>query len=180
MQLKQKVTIPVSQQLVWDSLNDPAVLKASLPGCQEFTAREASQDDSREFDVVVTAKVGPVKATFKGEVTLSHVVPPISYRISGNGKGGVAGFAKGGAEVMLAPAEDDKATVLTYAVDASVGGRLAQLGSRLVLGAARKMADDFFANFVRLVSGDDTLAPKVESQRESSEEEAPKIEGSED
>ena len=169
MQLKQRVTIPVSQQLVWDSLNDPAVLKACLPGCQEFAPRE-SGGGSREFDIVVVAKVGPVKATFKGEVALSDVQPPVSYRISGNGKGGVAGFAKGGAEVSLAPADDGKATLMAYTVDASVGGKLAQIGSRLVLGAARKMADDFFANFVRQVAGADTLAVEIETAEPGEDE----------
>ncbi len=157
MELNQRVQIPVAQDVVWDNLNDPEVLKASLPGCQEFVPK-----GENEFDIVVVAKVGPVKATFKGEVALSDVNPPDSYNISGNGKGGVAGFAKGGAEVALAP-DEGGGTIMTYVVKATVGGKLAQIGSRLVSGAARKMADDFFGNFVRLVSGDENLEVKIET-----------------
>jgi carbon monoxide dehydrogenase subunit G len=114
-----------------------------------------------DFEVALVAKVGPVKAKFKGEVSLSDINPPTSYKISGMGKGGVAGFAKGSAEVNLQP--DAGSTLMTYQVTASVGGKLAQIGSRLVTGAARKMADDFFAGFVRHLSGDENLEVQVET-----------------
>jgi len=109
------------------------------------------------------AKVGPVKATFKGEVTLSDVKPPESYSISGSGKGGVAGFAKGGAEVHLESIEDSAVTLMSYQVTASVGGKLAQIGSRLVTGAARKMANDFFTGFVRSLTGDPLMEVDIET-----------------
>ena len=174
MELKQSITIPVSQQQVWDNLNDPAVLKACLPGCEEFSSRQDESNGNpgqQDYDIVMLAKVGPVKARFKGELALSDVEPPTSYRIAGSGKGGVAGFAKGGAMVHLAPADDGNATLMTYTVEASVGGKLAQLGSRLVMGAARKMANDFFVNFVRHVSGDDNLAPLIETAEPTKDDE---------
>ena len=158
MELSQKVRIPVATEQVWLSLNDPSVLQKCLPGCQLFQPTGDNQ-----FDVAVQARVGPVKATFKGEVTLSDVRPPTSYKINGSGKGGVAGFAKGGADVFLEPAEDGRATLMSYRVSASVGGKLAQIGSRLVTGAARKMADDFFANFVRHLSGDEKMQVEIET-----------------
>ena len=158
MELAQRVRIPVEQSLVWNALNDPAVLKECLPGCQSF---DPSGENS--FDVVLIAKVGPVKATFKGEVTLSDVKPPESYRISGSGKGGVAGFAKGGAEVHLESIDDSAVTLMSYQVTASVGGKLAQIGSRLVTGAARKMANDFFTGFVRSLSGDPLMEVEIET-----------------
>ncbi len=158
MELAQRVRIPVKQRLVWNALNDPAVLKECLPGCQSF---DSSGENS--FEVVLTAKVGPVKATFKGEVTLSDVNPPESYRISGSGKGGVAGFAKGGAEVHLESVGDSGVTLMSYQVTVSVGGKLAQVGSRLVTGAARKMANDFFTGFVRSVSGDPLMEVEIET-----------------
>lgn len=158
MELSQQVRIPVAQSVVWRSLNDPEILKQCLPGCELF-----EPVDDTTFDIALTAKVGPVKARFKGEVKLSDVVEPNSYTISGAGKGGVAGFAKGSAEVALTPIEDGDATLMTYAVKATVGGKLAQIGSRLVTGAARKMADDFFAGFVRLVTGDEDLEVQLET-----------------
>jgi hypothetical protein len=129
---------------VWEKLNDPAVLKACIPGCQEL---EKTGDNG--FKATATIKIGPVKATFKGAVTLSDLDPPNGYKISGQGEGGVAGFAKGGAVVKLAP--KDGGTLLTYNVEAQIGGKLAQLGQRLVNGAAKKVADDFFQNFVKAV-----------------------------
>jgi len=144
--------------MVWNALNDPVVLKDCLPGCQSF---DPSGENS--FEVVMIAKVGPVKATFKGEVTLSDVKPPESYRISGSGKGGVAGFAKGGAEVHLESIEDSAVTLMSYQVTASVGGKLAQIGSRLVTGAARKMANDFFTGFVRSLTGDPLMEVDIET-----------------
>ena len=158
MELAQRVRIPVAQSIVWSALNDPVILKDCLPGCQSF-----DRTGENSFEVVLVAKVGPVKATFKGAVTLNDVKPPESYRISGSGKGGVAGFAKGGAEVHLESIDDSAGTLMSYKVAASVGGKLAQVGSRLVAGAARKMASDFFTGFVRSLSGDPLMEVEIET-----------------
>lgn len=157
MELSQRVRISVAQSLVWTSLNDPDLLKLCLPGCEVFRRCE---DGS--FEVEMTAKIGPVKAKFKGLLNLSDVNEPVSYTISGSGKGGVAGFAKGSANVRLEPLADDL-TLMTYSVDATVGGKLAQIGSRLVMGAARKMANDFFSGFVRQVSGNANMDVVIET-----------------
>ena len=148
MELKGTRVIAADRATVWAALNDPEVLKACIPGCEELTG---SPEDG--FEAVVKQKVGPVKATFKGKVTLSDIVEGESYRISGEGSGGVAGFAKGGADVALADVEDG--TELTYVAEAKVGGKIAQLGSRLIDGFARKMADAFFDNFRSEVEGPD-------------------------
>ena len=145
MEMTGEYRIAASRETVWEALNDPDILKQCIPGCEEIT-----KTSDTEMSAKVTAKVGPVKAKFTGEVTLSDLDPPNGYRISGEGKGGPAGFAKGGANVRLA--EDGDGTLLTYEVDATVGGKLAQLGSRLIDGTARKMAGDFFARFAELVS----------------------------
>jgi carbon monoxide dehydrogenase subunit G len=139
MDMTGEYRIPVPRDEVWAALNDPAVLKASLPGCQSL-----EKISDTEFAAVVVAKVGPVKAKFNGNVALSNLNPPQSYTIAGEGKGGAAGFAKGGADVNLT--EDDGATILRYTAKADVGGKLAQLGSRLIDGTAKKMADEFFEN----------------------------------
>ena len=131
---------------VWRALNDAEVLKQAIPGCEEI-----DKTSDTEFTAKVTAKVGPVKARFGGKVTLSDLDPPNGYRISGEGQGGGAGFAKGGAEVRLESVDDGAATVLRYKVHATVGGKLAQIGSRLIEGTARKMADDFFDRFAAAV-----------------------------
>ena len=144
MTMTGEYQLPASQQAVWEKLNDPAVLKACIPGCQEL-----NKTGDNGFQAVATIKIGPVKATFKGAVTLSDIDPPNGYKISGQGEGGVAGFAKGGAVVKLEP--KDGGTLLTYNVEAQIGGKLAQLGQRLVNGAAKKVADDFFQNFVKAV-----------------------------
>jgi uncharacterized protein len=144
MTMMGEYQLPASQQAVWEKLNDPAVLKACIPGCQEL---EKTGDNG--FKAIATIKIGPVKATFKGAVTLSDLDPPNGYKISGQGEGGVAGFAKGGAVVKLVP--KDGGTLLSYNVEAQIGGKLAQLGQRLVNGAAKKVADDFFQNFVKAV-----------------------------
>ena len=128
-------------------LNDPEVLKQCIDGCQEL-----SKDSDTQFSAKVTAKVGPVKAKFSGKVTLSDLDPPNGYKISGEGQGGVAGFAKGGATVKLT--EDGADTVLSYSANAEVGGKLASVGSRLVEGVAKKQADDFFGKFSEIVGGD--------------------------
>ncbi|MGE0005121.1 MAG: carbon monoxide dehydrogenase subunit G [Parvibaculaceae bacterium] len=141
MKMKGEYTLPVDQAVVWDALNDAEVLAACIPGCEEFE----KAGDTR-FRAVAQVKIGPVKARFRGEVTLSEIDAPNSYRISGQGEGGLAGFAKGGAVVRLAPT-DGGGTLLTYEVDAQIGGKLAQIGQRLLSGAAKKTADEFFENF---------------------------------
>lgn len=146
MELNGTRVIAADRETVWAHLNNADTLRACIPGCQELSG---SPEDG--FEAVVKQKVGPVSATFKGEVTLSHVVAPVSYTIVGEGKGGVAGFAKGSADVSLV--EVPEGTELTYSVDAQVGGKLAQLGSRIVGGFARKMADAFFENFQAEVEG---------------------------
>jgi uncharacterized protein len=146
MDMTGQYRIPAPREQVWAALNDPAMLKASLPGCESL---EKLSD--HEFAATVVAKVGPVKAKFNGNVTLSNLNPPESYTISGEGKGGAAGFAKGGADVRLT--EEGDITVLTYSAKADVGGKLAQLGSRLIDGTAKKMADEFFDNFSQQVAG---------------------------
>ena len=146
MTMKGEVHLPADRQTVWDKLNDPEVLKQCIPGCQEL---EKTSDTS--FRAIAKIKVGPVSATFKGNVELSDLDPPNGYKISGEGEGGVAGFAKGGATVALA--DKDGGTLLTYNVEAQIGGKLAQLGQRLINGAAKKLADEFFANFAKAVQG---------------------------
>jgi uncharacterized protein len=151
MELQGSRQIAADRATVWAALNDPEVLKAAIPGCQEMSGSAAEG-----FEATVKQKVGPVSATFHGKVALSNVVEGESYTISGEGKGGAAGFAKGGADVKLAEAEGG--TLLTYDVKASVGGKLAQLGSRLIDGFAKKMADQFFENFQKAVEGPDAAA----------------------
>jgi uncharacterized protein len=145
MEMHGERRIPAPREAVWARLNDPLTLKECIPGCQSV---EKLSDT--EFTAKVRAKVGPVSANFAGKVTLSDLDPPAGYTISGEGTGGVAGFAKGGAKVTL----DDEGgeTVLHYGVQAQVGGKLAQIGSRLIDGAARKMADQFFSKFVEVMT----------------------------
>jgi carbon monoxide dehydrogenase subunit G len=145
MEIKGEYRIPASRETVWQALNDPDVLRECIPGCQ---ALEKVSDT--QFTATVKAKVGPVSATFNGEVTLEDLDPPAGYRIAGEGKGGVAGFAKGGATVRLD--QDGGDTVLSYDAEAKVGGKLAQIGSRLIQGTARKLADQFFSNFAEKVA----------------------------
>ena len=146
MQMTGQYRIEASRQAVWEALNDVEVLRACIPGVEEI---EKTSDTG--FTAKVRAKVGPVSARFAGEVTLSDLDPPNGYTIAGEGKGGAAGFAKGGAKVRLE--DDGGATLLNYDVDAQVGGKLAQIGSRLIDGTAKKMADDFFARFAATVGG---------------------------
>lgn len=148
MKLSGTRTIAAPPEQVWAALNDADVLQACIPGCETL---EKTSDTS--FEAVVKQKVGPVSATFKGAVDLTDMNPPNSYRISGEGKGGAAGFAKGGANVSLAAVEGG--TDLTYDVDAKVGGKIAQLGARLIDGFAKKMADQFFETFQKVVEGTD-------------------------
>ena len=145
MTMQGEVVLPAGREKVWTALNDPDVLKSCIPGCQEL---EKTSDTG--FRAVAKLSIGPVKATFKGAVTLSDLDSPNGYTISGEGQGGVAGFAKGGAKVRLEDAEGG--TRLTYDVDAQVGGKIAQLGGRLINGVAKKYADEFFANFAKALS----------------------------
>ena len=147
MDMSGEVRIAAPREAVWRALNDPEILRQCIPGCEEI---EKLSDT--EMTAKVTAKVGPVKARFGGKVTLSDLDPPNGYKISGEGQGGAAGFAKGGAVVRLTPDESGSGTVLHYEVNAAVGGKLAQIGSRLIDGTARKMADDFFTTFANLVT----------------------------
>ncbi len=149
MELSGSRVIAADIDTVWAHLNNPETLKACIPGCEELTG-----SPEEGFAAVVKQKVGPVKATFKGEVVLENVVPGQSYTITGEGKGGVAGFAKGGADVVLLTVEDG--TELTYNAQAKVGGKLAQLGNRIIGGFARKMADEFFDRFQNTVEGRET------------------------
>jgi carbon monoxide dehydrogenase subunit G len=147
MELSASRHIAAPRAEVWAALNSAEVLKACIPGCEELTG-----SPEEGFEAVVKQKVGPVKATFKGGVTLSDIVEGESYTIAGEGKGGVAGFAKGAAQVGLAD-HPEGGTELTYHVDAKVGGKLAQLGSRLVNSFASKMADQFFERFQERLEG---------------------------
>lgn len=145
MDMTGEYSIPAPQEKVWAALNDPDVLKASVPGCEML-----EKVSDTEFTATVMAKVGPVRAKFNGRVTLSDIDPPNGYTISGEGQGGAAGFGKGGAKVSLT--SENGGTVLRYEANASVGGKMAQIGSRVVEGVAKKMADDFFTTFVEQVA----------------------------
>src|SRR6185437_6388906 len=141
MQMQDSQRISASREKVWAALNDPEVLRKCIPGCQSLEMTSPT-----EMTATVVFKVGPVKATFGGKVTLSDLDPPNSYRISGEGTGGVAGFAKGGASVRL-EAESAEITILHYEVDAQIGGKLAQHGGRLIDSTSKKLAGEFFAAF---------------------------------
>ncbi len=148
MQLTDSRDIKASPAVVWDAMLNADVLKECVPGCESMTG-----NPTNGFEAVVVQKVGPVKARFTGVVTLSDMVVGQSLTISGEGKGGVAGFAKGGARVRLEPSQNG--TLLSYDVEANVGGKLAQLGSRIIDGFAKKMADEFFTRFQDAVEGPD-------------------------
>lgn len=148
MTMNGSVRLEAAREAVWAKLNDPAVLKACIPGCEEL-----EQTEDGGFRATAKIKVGPVSAQFKGRVTLSDLDAPNGYRIAGEGEGGIAGFAKGGAVVVLQ--EDGDGTVLTYDVEAQIGGKLAQLGQRLINGSAKKIADEFFGNLAKAVGGDE-------------------------
>lgn len=144
MELLGQRELAAPRQVVWDALNDPATLRECLRGCDRL---EKLSDST--FEATIATKVGPIKATFQGSVALSDIEPPSSYTIAFEGKGGAAGFAKGRAKVQLADASGG--TLLRYAVDASLGGKLGQMGSRVVDGVAREMADEFFGRFADIV-----------------------------
>ena len=144
MEMLGKRQLPITQQQAWEALNDPATLQKCIPGCDKF---EPSGDN--EYTVALAVKIGPVSAKFNGKVRLADIVPPDSYKLSFEGQGGVAGFAKGSSSVSLKPLADGdgSACELDYTVQAQVGGKIAQLGQRLIDGAAKSTADDFFKRF---------------------------------
>ncbi|WP_183264183.1 SRPBCC domain-containing protein [Aminobacter niigataensis] len=142
---EEKIAAPID--VVWKALNDPAILKESIPGCESL-----EMSSPTEMAAKVVLKIGPIKATFAGEVTLKNLKPPHSYTIEGEGKGGIAGFAKGGADVTLTEDGPD-ATILKYAAKADVGGKIAQLGSRLITSTSKKLAGQFFSTFGEKVGG---------------------------
>ena len=146
MQMSDSQRIAASKEKVWAALNDPAVLKQCIPGCQSL-----EMSSPTDMTATVVIKMGPVKASFGGKVILSDLDPPNSYRITGEGAGGVAGFAKGGATVKLT-SESPDVTVLQYDVDAQIGGKLAQLGGRLIDSTAKKLAGEFFSAFGNAVA----------------------------
>lgn len=146
MELTQTHLLPVPLQTAWDALNDPAVLQRCIPGCESLTAAGDGNGSNPAYEIAMLAAVGPVKARFKGRMELSDVAPPRSYTLHFDGQGGAAGFGKGSAQVQLTP-EGPTVTRLSYTAHAQVGGKLAQIGSRLVDGAARKLADEFFQRF---------------------------------
>ena len=155
--------IPASQQDTWRALNDPDVLKACVPGCESIT-----KVNENEYQVQMTARVGPVSAKFRGRLSLFDIKAPTSYSLAFEGQGGAAGFAKGAAQVKLSPQGNQ--TRLGYEVKANVGGKLAQIGSRLVDAAAKKVADEFFQNFTRRMSSaaeDATVVTAEESEHHS-------------
>ncbi|MCP4072248.1 MAG: carbon monoxide dehydrogenase subunit G [Hyphomicrobiales bacterium] len=145
MDISGEYIVPASRELVWELLNDPEVLRQCIPGCEEIL--QTAED---EFSAKVVLKMGPVKAKFDGSVRLSDKNYPHSYRISGEGKGGIAGFAKGGADILLTEVEDG--TRLNYQVDAQIGGKIAQLGSRLVTSTSKKLAGKFFETFCEIAA----------------------------
>jgi carbon monoxide dehydrogenase subunit G len=140
MEMSGEERIPAAQSDTWAALNDPEMLKACVPGCEAI-----DRTAENEYQVLMVARIGPVSAKFKGKLSLSDLNPPNSYAIAFEGQGGAAGFGKGSAQVQLAP--DGEGTKLSYQVKANVGGKLAQIGSRLVDAAARKISQDFFAAF---------------------------------
>lgn len=142
--LAGEVQLPAARDAVWAKLNDPEVLRTCIPGCELL-----DKLSDTEFQAIAVTKIGPVKARWKGKVRLTDLDPPNSYRISGDGEGGIAGFARGGAAISLV--DKDGGTLLSYTAEAQIGGKIAQLGQRLVLSASKKIADDFFAKFASAV-----------------------------
>jgi hypothetical protein len=165
MEMISEQRIDASRGKIWEALNNTEILKNSMPGCESF---ESTGENS--FEAKITVKVGPVKAKFKFNVNLTDIDPPNGYTINGEGQGGAAGFAKGSASVNLT--EDGSATILAYNVKANVGGKLAQLGARLIDGAARKMADEFFGNFIGIMSGDSSASEPAPSDTAATQQPA--------
>ena len=162
MEMTGERIIAAPRLRVWQALNDPDVLQASIPGCKDL-----AKTSDTSFEATVVQKVGPVKATFKGAVELSDIVEGVSYRIDGEGKGGVAGFANGGADIRLEDAEGG--TRLIYAVDAKVGGKLAQLGSRLIDSFAAKLSEDFFTRFQEQIEGPATESAEADPETDGAQ-----------
>lgn len=152
MELTGEYRLPASGGEVWKALHDPEVLRATIPGCKEL-----EKISETEFTAKVTTKMGPMKVHFSGKVILSNLVPPVSYTITGEGEGGIAGFAKGSADVVLE--EDGAGTRLRYSAHAAVGGKLAQLGSRLLKGTSQRLADAFFGAFAERMGGERQEVP---------------------
>ncbi len=173
MEISGQHQIPAPREEVWAALNNPDILKQCIPGCQSLEMHTAT-----EMTAIVKAKVGPVSATFKGNVTLSNVDPPNGYTISGEGRGGAAGFAKGGADVSLT--ESGAGTLLVYTARAQVGGKLAQVGARLVDATAKQMADQFFGTFAETVGGAGIIARAEHAVEEVAQELAEAAHGAEE
>lgn len=148
MEMTGEQLFAAAPAITWSALHDPAMLQACIPGCESI-----EKISEHEYDLVMAAAIGPVKARFKGKLTLANVERPLRYDIAFEGQGGMAGFAKGGAHIELAEADSPQATRLAYTVHASVGGKLAQIGSRLVDGAAKKIAAAFFDRLQQALSG---------------------------
>ncbi len=140
MEFTGRYLVPAPIETTWAALNDPEILKACIPGCQEM-----NKTDATHFEAAATLKIGPVKATFKAKIEMADMDPPRRCTLKGEGQGGVAGFARGEAEVTLTP--EGGGTALTYTAKAAIGGKLAQIGQRLIDGAAKQIADDFFKRF---------------------------------
>jgi carbon monoxide dehydrogenase subunit G len=155
MEMTSTRAVPAPVDTVWAALNDPEMLKGCIPGCETI-----APDGENAYRIVLAARVGPVAAKFNGRMQLADVDPPRGYTLSFDGQGGAAGFAKGEAKVALAPTGDGATTDLSYTVKAQVGGKIAQLGSRLVDGAAQKLADDFFGRFSDAVAAQVGAAPE--------------------
>lgn len=153
MEMKAQQSIAAGRRRVWDALNDPEALKAAIPGCERF-----ERSGENQFTARITNRIGPVKASFGFVIELSDLDPPNSYVLHGKGQGGAAGFANGSARVSLE--DDGENTVLTYELDASVGGKLAQLGGRLIDGAAKKLADEFFSRLGEVIAGEEEETPQ--------------------
>lgn len=174
MNLSGEYRLPLPRTVVWDGLNDPEILKQCIPGCEELTETE-----DNGFAAKVGLKIGPMTARFTGKVTLSDIDPPNGYKIAGEGQGGVAGFGKGSAIVKLA--EDGAGgTILTYTADSQVGGKMAQLGSRLIDATAKKLADEFFGKFAATVAppaAAGAAAPETPAHPQTPENAAPQTGG---
>ncbi|HEX3754748.1 MAG TPA: carbon monoxide dehydrogenase subunit G [Rhizomicrobium sp.] len=174
MDFTGRYQIPASPDAVWAALNDPEVLKACVPGCQALT-----KTDESHFAAIATLKIGPVKATFKAAIALSEQEPPRRCVLKGEGQGGVAGFARGEAEVLLEP--DGAGTLLGYTAKATVGGKLAQIGQRLIDGAAKQIADDFFSRFAAMLASPVAIeAPDAETLVDTPEFAAIAVSGAQD
>lgn len=160
MEFKGQYLIPASPKSVWEALNDPEVLRQCIPGCEQI-----AKSDPTHFSATAVLKIGPVKATFKANLALENLDPPNRCTIRGEGQGGVAGFARGDAEVALTPEEGG--TRLAYTANAAIGGKLAQIGQRLIDGAAKQIADDFFQRFSSAVQAQPSLETAPQALPES-------------